>query len=89
MGNSNNIAYKWSVSQDFTPTCLNNGCDIDLTSTTSTLTVGRPHLQSYYAGNYTCEVSETGRPHNTNNNADFSVTVVGEFSPLPVYIPII
>ena len=84
MGSSSNLAYKWSVSQTFTPTCFNNGCDIDI-STTSTLIVGRPHLLSYYAGNYTCDVSETERS-DTNNNADFSVTVVGELSPCTIFL---
>ena len=83
MGSSYNLAYKWSVTDNFVPKNCDR-CDIDLSSTTSTLIVGRPHLQSYYAGNYTCNVSETDRP-DTNNNADFSVTVVGELSPLPIF----
>ena len=81
MGSSSTLAYNWSVSQDFTPICLDNGCNVNVSSTASTLIVGRPPLLSYYAGNYTCDVNETDRP-DTNNNADFSVMVVGELSPL-------
>ena len=85
MGSSNNLVYEWSVRQKFKPVCPDNDrCHVNVSSTTSTLIVGRPHLLSYYAGNYTCNVSETDRP-DTNNNADFSVTVVGELSPRTIF----
>ena len=56
-----------------TPGCT--GCNIDTSSTTSTLTVGGLH--SYHAGTYTCTVSETGRP-DSGNSDDYTVSVAGE-----------
>ena len=68
------VSYSWSVRENpSTPDCT--GCDIDISSTGSTLTVG--NLHSYYTGVYTCTVSDTGRSDSTNNE-DFTVTVVGE-----------
>ena len=78
LGNSGVVSYSWSVSGNpSTPGCINNGCDIDLSSTTSTLTVGKPPLYSYYAGIYTCTASETGR-FDSGNSYGFNVTVVGK-----------
>ena len=78
MGNScNNLRYSWSVNQTFVPLCPTDHCDIDITSTTSKLTVGKPELLSYYAGNYSCSVRETDRPESQNSH-DFAVNVVGE-----------
>ena len=77
MGNSNNLQYSWSVNQTFEPSCIpDKDCDINVTSTTSKLRVGKPVL-SYYAGTYTCTVNETHRPESQNSH-DFTVNVVGE-----------
>ena len=79
-GYSGELSYRWSVSGNpSTPGCT--GCDIDLSSTTSTLTVGKPPLYSYYAGVYTCNASEAGRS-DSGNSANFTVTVVGEHVPM-------
>ena len=76
-GNSGDLSYQWLVKDNISPeNCNNNKCAIDLSSTTSTLTLGNPPLLSYYAGNYTCNVSETGKPDTHNDT--FSVNVVGE-----------
>ena len=74
-GNSSeDLTYTWSVKGNpDTPGC--NVCGIDTSSTTSTLTVGRP-LTSFFAGIYTCTVSESGRS-DSDNSDDFNVTVVG------------
>ena len=75
-GNSNELSYRWSVSgSSSTPGCYY--CVIDLSSTTSTLTVGKPPLYSYYAGVYTCTVSKAGRS-DSGNSYGFTVTVVGK-----------
>ena len=72
------VSYSWSVRDNpSTPDCSGSNCDIDTSSTEPTLTMGRPHLYSYYAGVYTCTVSETGRSASTNSE-DFTVIVVGE-----------
>ena len=72
------VSYIWSVRDNpGTPDCTGSNCDIDTLSTDPTLTVGNPHLLSYYAGVYTCTVRETGRSDSTNSE-DFTVTVVGE-----------
>ena len=72
------VSYSWSVRDNpSTPGCIGSNCDIGTLSTGSTLTAGKPHMLSYYAGVYTCTVSETGRPNSTNSE-DFTVTVVGE-----------
>ena len=75
-GNSGDLMYTWSVMEnpDTPPECT--GCGIDTSSTTSLLTVGRP-LYSYFAGVYTCTVTESGRP-DSNNSDDFTVRVVGK-----------
>ena len=79
MGNSNNnLRYSWSVNPNFEPSCIpDKDCDINVTSTTSKLTVGKPELLSYYAGNYSCTVNEADRPESQNSH-DFTVNVVGE-----------
>ena len=42
-GNSGDLTYTWSVMGNTpTPECTVNRCDIDTSSTTSTLTVGNP-----------------------------------------------
>ena len=76
-GHSEGLSYSWSVSGNpSTPGCYS--CYTDTLSTTSALIVGKPLLYSYYAGNYTCTVTETGRP-NSMNSDNFTVTVDGEF----------
>ena len=73
-GASGDVAYTWSVrGNPTTPTDCYRQCNIDTSSTTSTLLVGRP-LYSHHAGTYTCTVSETG----SSNSEDYTVTVVGE-----------
>ena len=77
-GNSGDLSYQWLVKDNIsTEGCDDDKCAIDLSSNTSTLTLGNPPLLSYYAGNYTCNVSETGRP-TAHNSDEFSVNVVGE-----------
>ena len=78
-GASGGLTYTWSVmGNPPTPGCT--GCNIDTSSTTSTLTVGSP-LYSYRAGVYTCTVSESGRP-DSDNSDDFTVRVVGKRNPM-------
>ena len=77
-GNSSgDLTYEWSVRDNPGTTGCSN-CVIDTSSTTSTLTVGDPALYSYYAGIYTCTVTEDGRPESSGNNDDFTVRVVGK-----------
>ena len=77
-GNSGGVMYSWSVRDNSsTPECTATECNIDVSSTTSTLTVGRPPLLSYYAGKYTCSASETDRP-NSDSSDEFVVIVVGK-----------
>ena len=77
-GNSSELRYRWSVSGNpSAPGCINNGCVIDVSSTTSTLTVGKPPLYSYYAGVYRCTASEDGS-FGSVNSANFTVNVVGK-----------
>ena len=75
-GNSGDLTYTWSVMGNLStpPECTS--CDIDTSSTTSTLTLRRP-LYSYYDGIYTCTVSESSRP-DSDNSDDFTVRVVGK-----------
>ena len=77
-GHSKGLTYSWSVTGNpSTPTgCY--GCNIDTSSTTSSLVVGKPSLHSFHAGNYTCHVSETGKP-DSSNNGNFCVAIFGEF----------
>ena len=76
-GYSGELMYAWSVMGNPSTTCRWDGCAIDVSSTTSTMTVGNPPLHSYYAGTYTCTVSESGRP-DSGNSADYTVAVVGK-----------
>ena len=76
-GHSEALNYSWSVSGNpSTPGCYSHGCDIISSSTTPTLILRNGLLFSYYAGNYTCTVSETGREE-INSSDTFSVTVLG------------
>ena len=76
-GHSRNLTYSWSVTGNpSTPGCY--GCYIDTSSTTFSLVVGKPSLHSFHAGNYTCHVSEIGKP-DSSYSGDFSVTIFGEF----------
>ena len=86
-GHSGGLSYSWSVTgNSSTPPWCGSDCDIDTTSniavmsmgSSSTLVVGRPPLLSYYAGNYTCTVTEDGRSGSENSDV-FLVNVVGEF----------
>ena len=83
-GNSGGLTYSWSVMGNPTPPTECTGCNIDTSSTISTLTVGRP-LYSFHAGTYTCTVSETGRP-DSSNSGDYIVTVVGEMIMCVLYM---
>ena len=75
-GHSGGLTYTWSVTGNpATPDCT--GCNIDTSSTTSLLALGRPALYSYFPGVYTCTVNESGRPDSGNSNA-FTVTVLGK-----------
>ena len=78
-GQSENLSYKWSVTGNVEPNCANTNmeCVVDVSSTTSLLNVGKPHLYSYYAGVYKCTVNETGRPKSTDED-EFTVSVTGE-----------
>ena len=77
-GNSSRVMYGWSVRDNSsTPECTPTECNLDVSSTTSALTVGRPPLLSYYAGKYTCSASETDRP-NSDSSDEFAVIVVGK-----------
>ena len=76
-GNSGSLTYEWSVTGNpDTPGCT--GCPIP-SSSTSTLRLAQSALTSYFAGDYTCTVSESGRPDSGNSDT-FTVRVVGEMS---------
>ena len=80
-GNSSGeLSYEWSVSDNPGTTGCSDCVIIDTSSppTTSSLTVGDPALYSYYAGIYTCTVTEDGRPESSGNNDNFTVRVVGK-----------
>ena len=83
-GNSSAVTYSWSVMGNPTPPTECTSCRIGTSSTTSTLTVGRP-LYSFHGGTYTCTVSETGRP-DSSNSGDYIVTVVGEMMMCVLYM---
>ena len=76
-GNSGDLTYVWSVNPNTTG-CTN--CVIIDTSSppTSTLTLGQPALYSYYAGIYTCTVTESDGPEGSRNNENFTVAVIGK-----------
>ena len=80
-GNSGDLTYVWSVRDNPNTTVCGACVIIDTSSppTTSTLTLGQPALFSYFAGIYTCTVTESGRLETTSgNNDDFTVRVVGK-----------
>ena len=79
-GNSGALTYKWSVMGNPDTTGCTNCVIIDTSSppSTSTLSLGQPSLFSYYAGIYTCTVTEGGRPASSGNSDNFTVAVVGE-----------
>ena len=72
--------YEWSVRDNPTTTGCTNCVIIDISSppTTSSLTLGNPALYSYYAGIYTCTVTESNGPEDSGNYDEFNVTVVGK-----------
>ena len=70
---SEGLNYTWSVMGNPDTTGCES-CSI-ASSTTFTLTLGIPALTSYYAGVYTCTVSESGRPDSSSDN--FTVAVLG------------
>ncbi len=75
LGGSGDLTYSWST-QGNPP--LPSGCGACALpiSNTAILALGPP-LYSYYAGTYTCTVSESGRPSSGNSDS-YTVTVVGE-----------
>ena len=76
-GNSGSVTYEWSVTGNpDTPGCAS--CDIP-SSSTSTLRLAQFALTSYFAGDYTCTVSESDRPDSGNSDT-FTVKVVGEMN---------
>ena len=73
-GASGSLSYSWSVEGNpDTPGCRSANCDPP-TPTTETLTFS--FLPSYYAGNYTCSVSESGRSGSENSDS-YTFRVVG------------
>ena len=75
-GHSRALTYVWSITgNSSTPSCTR--CIIDLSPNASLLSLGHPALNSYFAGVYTCTVSESGRP-DSGNSDDFVVTVIGK-----------
>ena len=79
-GNSGVLTYVWSVRDNPDITDCDDCVVIDTSSppTTSTLTLGQPSLNSYFAGIYTCTVTESGGTASSGNCDDFTVTVVGK-----------
>ena len=78
-GHSGALSYMWSLTGNPSIPSGCTSCNIDISSTTSTLVLGRLELYSYYAGDYSCTVSEIGRPASSNRD-NFSVTVIGELT---------
>ena len=76
-GHSGDLNYTWSVTGNPDPGDCSN-CGIGTSSAKSKLGLG-PELYSYYAGIYTCTVSESGRPESEASNT-FTVIVVGEYN---------
>ena len=79
LGSSGVLTYEWSVRDNPNTTGCSDCVVID-TSSTSSLTVGKPALLSYLAGIYTCTVTESGRLETSGNNDTFTVTVAGKHS---------
>ena len=76
-GNSGSLTYEWSVTGNpATPGC--GSCAMP-SSSTSTLRLAQSALTSYFAGDYTCTVIESGRPDSGNSDT-FTVRVVGEMN---------
>ena len=67
-GGSGALTYEWSVMGNPVTTGCTNCVVIDTSS---------PPTTSYFAGTYTCTVTESGRPDSSGKN-DFTVTVVGK-----------
>ena len=76
-GHSGALSYMWSLTGNPSTSDCGSKCNIDTSSATSKFVVGGPELLSYYAGDYTCTVSESGRS-NSGNSHTFPVNVVGE-----------
>ena len=85
-GESGALTYEWSVMGNPDTTDCTNCVVIDTSSppSTSSLTLGKPALNSYFAGTYTCTVTESGRPDSSGMN-DFTVTVVGKINDNHLY----
>ena len=79
-GNSGDLTYVWSVRDNPSTTGCGACVIIDTSSPppTSTLTLGQPALYSYYAGIYTCTVTESDGPEGSRNNENFTVAVIGK-----------
>ena len=74
-GNSSSVSYEWTVTGNPDTTgCAR--CAVP-SSSTSTLRLAQFALTSYFAGDYTCTVSESVRP-NSGSSHTFTVRVVGE-----------
>ena len=77
-GNSGALTYVWSVMGNPDTTDCDDCVIIDTSSpTTSTLSLGQPALYSYFAGIYTCTVTESDGPEGSRNTENFTVAVVG------------
>ena len=77
-GNSGDLTYVWSVMGNPDTTDCDDCVIIDTSSpTTSTLILGQPALYSYFAGIYTCTVTESDGPEGSRNTENFTVAVVG------------
>ena len=88
-GNSSgDLTYVWSVSDNPATAGCSDCVIIDTSSPpiTSTLSVGDPALYSYYAGIYTCTVTEDDGPESSGNNDDFTVRVVGKMMIIILYV---
>ena len=73
-GASGSLSYNWSVEGNpDTPSRCDSNCDPP-TSNTHILTFS--FLTSYYAGNYTCSVNESGRSGSENSDS-YTIRVVG------------
>ena len=70
-GESGALTYEWSVMG-----CTN--CVASSPPSTSSLTLGQPSLNSYFAGIYTCTVTESDGTEGSGNSDNFIVAVVGK-----------
>ena len=71
-----NSTYGWTVTRNPVTTGCGS-CAMPLSST-STLRLNQSALTSYFAGDYTCTASESGRPDSGNSDT-VTVRVVGKF----------